>query len=265
MRASERTYYNIKRLHLWMAVSSLALLAVTVWTLIADHNRQWKRYQRTFQDRIQPWMTEARIRREESRESPDQEEISRLKRLLKRQQPTLGKRLLRLPLIDALGRPLEIEQIWLPELTIDYNFSRVARFDRCPTCHQGIDMTVPGDLSHPDFPGGLPHPYRSHPRLELFVGSMSPHPMTEFGCTICHDGQGSATELKWASHAPNDPAQRARWREKYGWFHNPHWDFPMLPKRFSQSRCLKCHHEVTDLEPGRRWPEPPAEKLLAGY
>ena len=265
MRATERTYYNVKRLHLWMAVSSLALLAVTVWTLVADHNRQWKQYQRTYQDRIQPWMTEARISREESRESPDREEIGRLRQLLRRERPSLGKRLLRLPLIDALGRPLAIEQVWLPKLTIDYNFGQVARFDRCVTCHQGIDVTMPGDLSHPDFPGGLPHPYSSHPRLDLFVGSSSPHPMSEFGCTICHDGQGSATEFKWASHGPNDPAQRARWRKQHGWFHNPHWDLPMLPRRFAQSRCLKCHHEVTDLEPSRRRPDPPAEKLLAGY
>ncbi len=265
MRTSERTYYNLKRLHLWMAVSSLLLLAVTVWTLIADHNRQWKQYQRTFQDRIQPRMTAARIRQEQSRESPDQEELGRLRRMLREQRPSLGKRLLRLPLIDALGRPLAIEQIWLPELTIDYNFRQVARFDRCMTCHQGIDQTLPGDPSQPAFPRSLPHPYRSHPRLDLFVGSPSPHPMTEFGCTICHDGQGSATELKWASHTPNDAAQRDRWREDYGWFRNPHWDLPMLPKRFAQSRCLKCHHEVTDLESSRRWPDPPAQKLLAGY
>src|SRR5262249_11529257 len=52
---------------------------------------------------------------------------------------------------------------------------------------------------------GLPTPYSSHPRLDLFVGSMSPHKMQDIGCTICHDGQGSATAFKWASHSPNDP------------------------------------------------------------
>jgi len=376
MRATEKTYYSIRRLHLWMAASSLALLAVTVWALIADHTRQWKQYQRTFQDRIQPWMTQARIAEEQGRESPDEEELGRLRQVLSRQQPSLGKRLLRLPLIDALGRPLAAEQIWLPELTIDYNFRRVARFDRCVTCHQGIDQAEPGRPREPalrpeevlsvelttagrapeagengagqktppslegvyglvlaeqgildpsavtiervlpktpaaearltagdvilkindqepidraaaqrhlleeaergraptegwslqlEIRRGLPQPYSSHPRPDLFVGSMSPHPMSEFGCTICHEGQGSATEFKWASHTPNDPGQREQWRGQYGWFENSHWDFPMLPKRFAESRCLKCHHQVTDLEASRRWPDPPAEKLLAGY
>ena len=89
--------------------------------------------------------------------------------------------------------------------------------------------------------------------------------MSEFGCTICHDGQGSATEFKFASHTPNDLDGRGRWREEYGWFWNAHWDFPMLPRRFAQSRCLRCHHAVTDLAPSERFPEPPAAKLLAGY
>ena len=31
---------------------------------------------------------------------------------------------------------MKIDQIWLPKLTIYYNFSDVARFDRCTNCHQ---------------------------------------------------------------------------------------------------------------------------------
>ena len=76
-------------------------------------------------------------------------DLDRLARWLDRQRPNWGKRLLRLPLIDAVGRPLSIDQIWLPELTIDYNFRPVARFDRCVTCHQGIDKTEPGAVFQP--------------------------------------------------------------------------------------------------------------------
>src|SRR5690606_6935831 len=65
---------------------------------------------------------------------------------------------------------------------------------------------------------GLPNPYCSHPRLDLFVGSLSPHPMGTFGCTICHQGQGSATDFKWASHTPNSPRQAIEWEREYGWF-----------------------------------------------
>jgi serine protease Do len=55
---------------------------------------------------------------------------------------------------------------------------------------------------------GLPHPYASHPRLDLYVGSLSPHKKSEFACTVCHEGQGSATEFKWASHTPSSEAER---------------------------------------------------------
>jgi cytochrome c2 len=159
----------------------------------------------------------------------------------------------------SLRRP-EIEQIWLPELTLDYHFGRVPRFDRCITCHQGIDSGGKATARR-----DLPQPYAAHSRPELFVGATSPHPMAEFGCTICHDGQGSATDFTWASHMPNDPAQRAAWQKQYHWFANPDWDLPMLPARFAESRCLLCHRQPSELEPGERFPEPPAPKLLAGY
>lgn len=112
---------------------------------------------------------------------------------------------------------------------------------------------------------GLPHPFASHPRLDLFVGSLSPHPVTTFGCTVCHEGQGSATAFKWASHTPNDPHEAARWRRDHGWFANHHWIFPMYPERFAESTCLKCHHDVTELEPSSRFPEPPAPKVVKGH
>ncbi len=280
-----------------------------------------------------------------------------------------------LPIIDAFS-PKKIDQIWLPKLTINYNFRDVARFDRCTNCHQGIDRTAPGSAIEPAYPRehtvtvslatpderpealakkpsdpaqlealyndviqetyglqlarqglvrpdeavvsvirpdaaaakaglevtdcivavdgtklldkstvynyllltvnwgkpleltvrrGLPNPFASHPRLDLFVGSLSPHKMVEVGCTICHDGQGSATAFKWASHSPNDPLEAEQWKREYGWFDNHHWIFPMYPDRFSESLCLKCHHDVVELQPSERFPDPPAPKLMAGF
>ena len=112
---------------------------------------------------------------------------------------------------------------------------------------------------------GLPHPYSSHPRLDLFVGSLSPHPIATFGCSICHEGQGSATAFKWASHAPNDEEQMQAWAREHGWFNNHHWIYPMFPKRFSESSCLKCHHDVVELGLTDRFSEPPAPTLTHGY
>lgn len=112
---------------------------------------------------------------------------------------------------------------------------------------------------------GVPQPYSTHPRLDLFVGDSSPHPMKTFGCTICHQGQGSATSFKWASHSPNTPKQSHVWHDEYGWFNNHHWIRPMRPERFEESSCLKCHHEVVDLASSERFPEPPAPKVVEGY
>lgn len=317
-----------------------------------------------------------------------------------------GKKFLELPILDAFGSPLKIENNWSEGNLQDYNFSKVRRFDRCVTCHQAVQKTMPGSavkpayepehqilftvaageplddayeddenldaleqqvnrvraiyglnladrgLINPDdvtiryvrpksiaagasafsadietpvlpevfvstvlehtiandkleiglLPGdviaeidgdrvsdvrqaafqflnaadegrtltltvrrGLPQPYTSHPRLDLFVGSLSPHKLADFACTICHEGQGSATDFTWASHTPQDPQQQEEWRKKYGWFDNHHWIYPMASKQFHQSSCLKCHHEVVELEPSEKFAEAPAPKLIHGY
>jgi cytochrome c551/c552 len=279
----------------------------------------------------------------------------------------------RWPILDALyNGNIKLEQIWLPDITINYNFRTVPRYDRCTNCHRAIDATAAGSATEPAYPDirpgervrtvelgtpeaappaaadasqpppslmsvygmslaprgqidtyaqtiqvvlpgsraadaglvtgdiiekvnggqvhssadvdsgllmdvawgkpveltirrGLAQPFTTHPRLDLYLGSTSPHKMGDFGCTICHDGQGSATDFKWASHTPNDPNQALDWSRKYGWFDNHHWIFPMTPERFVESNCLKCHHEVVELEPSERFPQPPAPKLVEGY
>jgi len=290
-----------------------------------------------------------------------------------------GEWINRAPVLDALYTGnIKLDQIWLPDMTINYNFSSVARYDRCIVCHRAIDKTAPGSATEPAYPAiprdereravmlqtpeeapqaaaaedgkeagdqseptltsvygivlapegqidkdaitiqvvapqslaamaglqmgdviqhinggpidseadvrhylldiaqwgepisleirrGLNQPFTSHPRLDLFVGASSPHKKGEMGCTICHDGQGSATDFKWASHTPNDPHQALEWSRTHGWFDNHHWIFPMTPERFIESNCLKCHHEVAELEPSERFPEPPAPKLVEGY
>ncbi len=149
-----------------------------------------------------------------------------------------------------------VEQIDLPHLPLDFHFRHVARVDRCTTCHQGVAQQAANDLSPP---------HGAHPRLDLFVAAKSPHPMSEYGCTVCHDGQGSATDFHWASHSPNEPAQEERWAAELGWSENPHWHLRMRPKRFAEAGCLKCHSQVVDLEATRRFPAPPAGKLVTGY
>ncbi len=330
--------------------------------------------------------------------------------------PLPGKKLLEMPIFDAFNSPLKIENLWAEGLTQDYNFREVRRFDRCTTCHQGIQKSAPGSADRPAYPvdsmlrfsmnpvaddedesrdeidlrppqlvveeifglriaaeglidpnditvnyvrpqslaaqaelaaeppvlktsdeildgllargatqdapeappglrmgdvlvaidnepasgpeeavdrlfdtwseakrlksagkedeidpialtirRGLPHPCASHPHLDLYVGSLSPHKMSEFACTVCHEGEGSATAFKWASHTPSSDADRKEWRRKYGWFDNHDWLYPMYPQRFVESACLKCHHDVAQLRPSDRYPSEVAPKLARGY
>ncbi|RIK84221.1 MAG: hypothetical protein DCC68_02225 [Planctomycetota bacterium] len=273
--------------------------------------------------------------------------------------------LIDMPIINAFGGPSRPHQIWLPELKIKYPLNQVARFDRCMTCHQGMDRAKPGSATDPAFPHerrlfvnlipqkpapvkegeetpptlenvygmkladeglldslavtvvvfpqsnaakagmqtadvieaiggarvidremarrllvdgakwgepiavevrrGLPHPFSAHPRLDLFGSDSSPHPFGRFGCTICHEGQGTATAFQHAEHTPSTVADEDRWRRDFKWYSNHYWDWPQKPKRFVESSCLKCHHEVVDLRPTDRFPQPPAPKLVHGY
>lgn len=282
----------------------------------------------------------------------------------------VGDTIRNLPILDGFAAPTKINQVWLADLTIDYGgFRDVPRYDRCTTCHLGIERgTFDKDMlrrlgnedenrrlttkvatardqleqrqsageklgfSPSELPGersgniglisllllasavvaalslgvlekslrvgintlvvGLlitggtaagmaffapvvpkvkdinlspseVNMYCAHPRLDLFVDSNSAHPVERFGCTICHDGQGSATEFGYASHTPNDSKQEKKWKDQHGWKASHYWDFPMLPKRFVESSCLKCHHQVTDLI--SKGVKEEAPRLLKGY
>ena len=120
----------------------------------------------------------------------------------------------------AARLPAGFRQTWIPELQ---------RVDRCVICHVGIE-------EGPDL-AGLAHPARSHPRPELLAA----HPVERFGCTLCHGGQGSATE-KDAAHGEA-----------------PHWDEPLLSTKraaaygltaaeLMEMRCNACHRDQAQVE-----------------
>jgi hypothetical protein len=83
------------------------------------------------------------------------------------------------------------------------------------------------------------------PALDLFVDANSPHPAEKFGCTICHSGQGSATDFKQATHTPNDPEQK-RVDHEVRLVRQSLLGFSDASKQLSESGCLQCHHQVTD-------------------
>ena len=92
-------------------------------------------------------------------------EADRVKRLIDQKQAQyfgLLAWLRGLPGIDMAAPPTKIMQISLPDLTINYNFKEVPRYDRCTTCHQGIDK-VGYDKDASGEP--MPEVFASHPFL----------------------------------------------------------------------------------------------------
>ena len=86
------------------------------------------------------------------------------------------------------------------------------RVDRCATCHLAIDK--------PQLALGE-EPFTAHPGQFLTW-----HPPEKFGCTVCHGGQGLATEVA-AAHG--DVA---------------HWEEPLLRGSLVQASCAQCHKNL---------------------
>jgi mono/diheme cytochrome c family protein len=103
--------------------------------------------------------------------------------------------------LTADYRP-DLDQIWIPELNV---------VDRCTTCHQGITQPTLADAS-------VGQPYRAHPSI--------PHRVREWGCMICHRGQGAATEVAEAHETTLA------------------WEQPILPGRYIEGACGSCHHDT---------------------
>jgi mono/diheme cytochrome c family protein len=91
-----------------------------------------------------------------------------------------------------------LQQIWLPELDV---------VDRCTTCHVGLREASLVDVKA--------QPFRPHPPM--------PHKLTEFGCVLCHQGQGAATTVEEAHRSSKS------------------WEDPSLPARYLEAGCGQCH------------------------
>jgi len=91
-----------------------------------------------------------------------------------------------------------IHQIWIPEQGVA---------DRCSTCHLGLEEVT--------LTGVRQQPFRPHPPI--------PHSLSEFGCVICHRGQGEATTVQ-AAHGVTQS-----------------WEQPILPAKYLESSCGQCH------------------------
>ncbi|MBI2104783.1 MAG: c-type cytochrome [Candidatus Omnitrophica bacterium] len=90
--------------------------------------------------------------------------------------------------------------------------SDLDRVDRCTTCHLAVDKP---QLALAE------EPFTAHPGQIL-----QSHPPEKFGCTVCHGGQGLATEAE-AAHGDVK-----------------HWEEPLLRGPLVQASCARCHGDV---------------------
>lgn len=112
----------------------------------------------------------------------------------------------------AEGIPSGLRQVYVKELDI---------VDRCITCHQGVEWKGLDNA---------PQPFRTHPKEII-----EHHPISKYGCTSCHAGQGYATTERTAHGLVE------------------HWEEPMLGKELGefyvmsdkkalmQMNCNACH------------------------
>ncbi|MGO8797352.1 MAG: cytochrome c [Candidatus Sulfotelmatobacter sp.] len=138
---------------------------------------------------------------------------------------------------DAERRALDersprIEQI----IVTQFGDSRV---DRCSTCHIASD--------DPRFQGHA-EPLRTHPYSEALGDAQRNghwerrHKFTDFGCTICHDGQGRGLETFYA-HGEDEfwPDPMLGYITQANW----HAEFKakLTGKEYMQANCAQCHTE----------------------
>lgn len=170
-----------------------------------------------------------------------------LEKKIKKLKPDFAKAILNAPMLDFIRPTLRIQQIVVENLYDDFYFSKAQKVDRCITCHLGIDQKTMENA---------PVPFKSHPRLDLFLASNSPHPMEKFGCTACHGGSGHSVTFTTAAHTPRDEAQAKEWKKKYHWKEMKHWADKMLPANHVEASCVKCHQGANEV--------PQAPKLNEG-
>jgi len=142
------------------------------------------------------------------------------------------------PGLDFVGPNLKISKEIPANLTFELNFTKKQRIDMCTTCHMAIDKAGFEDEEQP---------FATHPQLDLYLTSKSPHPMKEIGCTICHRGSGEALSFQHVDHRPSDEQEAEEWHDEHHWHKQHHWDYPMLSSDNTEASCIQCHTDTMEV------------------
>ena len=95
---------------------------------------------------------------------------------------------------------IKVQQLILPNVVDDVNFIKRAR--RWIAARRVTWRSIgPGYEKYPQ-------PFTTHPNLGVYLGSDSPHPIDQVGCTVCHEGMGQSVSFRDASHTPSTTESR---------------------------------------------------------
>ena len=106
-----------------------------------------------------------------------------------------------------LSRPYyKVHQV-VADVKYDVNFASVPVVDRCKCLSPGID--------NPDYVDA-PQPYTTHPNLDLYLTSSSPHPINNSVVLVVMQ-EGVEASFTSSSHTPNTPEDKERWIKEHDW------------------------------------------------
>lgn len=108
---------------------------------------------------------------------------------------------------EAAASPEKMKVVFLPDANAN---------DLCGTCHIAMENPMFKDD---------PNPLKAHPK-EILVD----HPISNYGCTLCHHGQGVGLTVE----------------KGHGFEEN--WESPRLPLAYTQASCFECHENVYGLK-----------------
>jgi mono/diheme cytochrome c family protein len=123
-----------------------------------------------------------------------------------------------------------IKQVVLEEFDRNAYNQPVARVDRCVSCHPAIEKAGFDDQENP---------WKSHPKRDVLLVK---HPSEKFGCTSCHNGDGTAVNSPQQAHA--------NYYDEHGHLHEVHLRESLQLWRGErvQASCIRCHPSVQHLE-----------------
>ena len=179
------------KLRLLFGIVSLLILVTLIGIVVREHNNRNK-WKKYQAEYNSRYLEKLNDKIKEAEQAGDQDGL---------------KRWVKLKADQERSQDIKMRQVYLPGAQTR---------DLCMTCHIGMKNTLFTDAANP---------LRAHPAEIL-----KDHKIDDFGCTLCHHGQGVGLTVEKA----------------HG--HEENWELPKLPLKYAQSTCFECHEVVYGLK-----------------